>query len=120
MQKDKRFTFEDPKASSSTGSATSAAAQEWMDAIERAIEVAQSQSVANSYAGSEIFGNLAPPMSRRGTSGEVASESSMEPGQSSSARSHLQKNPSSRDGEELKGFKRFSKRTSKSGLAAVF
>ena len=117
-QRDKHISFEDPKASSSDGSATSAAAEEWLEALERAREIAISQSLTNSYSGDE-FQDMQSRMTSAATTLDMSSEIRAEAA-SSNARNILQKNPSASTTEELKGFKRFSKRQSKSGLAAVF
>ncbi|MCJ1314590.1 pkb-activating kinase-like protein [Agyrium rufum] len=53
--RDKHFTFEAPNSSSSDGSTTASAAQDWIDAIEHAREIALSQSMQNSYSGSDVF-----------------------------------------------------------------
>jgi 3-phosphoinositide dependent protein kinase-1 len=117
-QRDRHFAFEDPKASSSDGSATSAAAEEWLEALERAREIAISHSVANSYSGDE-FRDIQSAMSSSANTLDMSAELRTEAA-SGPSRNTLQKNASSNTAEELKGFKRFSKRQSKSGLAAVF
>ena len=115
MQHDKHFTFEDPKASSSDGSATSASAQAWLDSIETAREIALSQSMSNSYSGEDNLKDLQSgvPSSSRGL--DLDSPGPIENGPT---RHTLQKNHPSDD--SFMGRKRFSKRQSKSGLAAVF
>ncbi|KAK4697235.1 3-phosphoinositide dependent protein kinase-1, partial [Lecanoromycetidae sp. Uapishka_2] len=112
---DKHYTFEDPKSASSDGSATSASAQEWLDTIETAREVALSQSVANSYSGDDALKDMqmGPPSSSRGL--DLDSPGIIE---ATPHRHTLQKHHSSDD--SFMGRKRFSKRQSKSGLAAVF
>ena len=109
-QKDKHFAFEDPKSASSDGSATSASAQEWLDAIERAREMAASQSISHSYNGEDAFKELqsGPSSSSRGLDLD-----------SLESRNTLQK-PHNPDSDSFMGRKRFSKRQSKSGLSAVF
>ena len=120
MQRDKHFTFEDPNAASSDGSATSASAQEWLDAIERAREITISQNLANSYSGDDAFKDLQSDMPSPASTLDLNLERRGDGVPPSSSRHMLQKNHSSTDVDSLKGFKRFSKRQSKSGLAAVF
>lgn len=115
---DKHFSFEDPKASSSDGSATSACAQEWLDSIETAREIAFSQSLSNSYTGDDALKDLqsGPHTFSRGL--DLDSPGPLENG---SGRHTLQKSqPSNEDSFHGIGRKRFSKRQSKNGLAAVF
>ncbi|KAL9004851.1 MAG: hypothetical protein Q9188_002339 [Gyalolechia gomerana] len=109
-QKDKHFTFENPKSASSDGSATSASAQEWLDAIDRAREMAAFQGTSNSYSGEDALKEMqsGPPSSSRAL--DLAS---------SEGRNILQK-PPPMESESFLGRKRFSKRQSKSGLSAVF
>lgn len=88
-----------------------------MDCIERAKDVAMSQSIANSYSGDPQYGDLASaissPASASGGDGGGEQQSVH------SSRNTLRKEPG--DNESVKSRKpRFSKRHSKSGLAAVF
>ncbi|MCJ1275414.1 pkb-activating kinase-like protein [Puttea exsequens] len=110
---DKHFSFEDPKSATSDGSSTSASAQEWLDIIERAREIALSQSISNSYSSDDAFKELQPPSTSRGL--DLDSPGPMETGPQ---RHTLQKHHSSDD--SFMSRKRFSKRQSRSGLAAVF
>ncbi|CAD6567911.1 MAG: pkb-activating kinase-like protein [Alectoria sarmentosa] len=115
---DKHFSFEDPKAASSDGSATSASAQEWLDSIETAREIAFSQSFSNSYTGDDVLKDL---QSGSHTSSRGLDLDSPGPLENGTGRHTLQKNHSSNeDSFHGIGRKRFSKRQSKSGLAAVF
>lgn len=115
-QQDKHYTFEDPKSATSDGSATSASAEEWLEVIDRAREIALSQSVANSYSGGDSLKELSSsgPSSSRDL--DLHSPGLVENG---NARHMLHKNHAGAD-ESFMGRKRFSKRQSKSGLAAVF
>ncbi|KAI4201311.1 MAG: hypothetical protein LQ350_003349 [Teloschistes chrysophthalmus] len=108
--KDKHFTFETPKASSSDSSATAAAAQEWLDAIERAREIAASVQISNSYIGDDALKEL---QSSSSSSNRGLDLDSMD------GRNTLQKPPPT-ESESFMSRKRFSKRQSKSGLSAVF
>ena len=114
IQRDKHFTFEDPKSASSDGSATSAAAQDWLDVIEVAREMALSQTSTGSYAGDP---DLQTPGTNSTRDLDLDSPPRPETGQ---GRNTLQKHLGNNDNDSFKGRKRFSKRQSKSGLAAVF
>ncbi|KAL6715274.1 serine/threonine protein kinase [Lecanora helva] len=116
---DKHFIFEDPKSPSSDGSATSASAQEWLDIIESARELALSQSISNSYSGEDAFKELQTGVPSTSRALDLDSPGPLENGPSASNRHTLQKQPGSGD-DSFMGRKRFSKRQSKSGLAAVF
>ena len=118
-QNDKHYSFEDPKSSSSDGSATSASAQEWLDTIETAREIAFSQNLSTSYSGDDALKDLqsGAPTSSRAL--DLDEPGPLENGPSSNSRHTLQKHQTGTD-DSFKGRKRFSKRQSKSGLAAVF
>jgi 3-phosphoinositide dependent protein kinase-1 len=114
LQKDKHIVFEDPKATTSDPDGSKYSCQEWMDTIERAKELAISQSMTNSYAGDSAFSDLNSSItSPAATLGGDALDGVNIP----TAR-HLRKNQD--DTDSIKGRKRFSKRHSKNGLAAVF
>ena len=78
-----------------------------------------SQSMNNSYSGDDAFKDLRSGMRSTSTL-DVNAERRGESIPSGSGRHMLHKNHSNTDVDSLKGFKRFSKRQSKSGLAAVF
>lgn len=116
------FVFEDPKPASGDIMATAVSTQEWLDTIDRAKEVAISQSSNNSYSNDSLnyspsaFSSHANTLDR-----SMDIEGNPNPGsQANTTRNTLVKNPSSNDAESIKARKRFSKRQSKSGLAAVF
>ncbi|KAL8702959.1 MAG: hypothetical protein Q9201_003863 [Fulgogasparrea decipioides] len=111
--KDKHFTFEMPKASSSDGSATSASAQEWLDAIEWARDIAASVQLSNPYSGEDAIKEL-----QSGSSSSSRASRALDL-DSSESRNTLQKPPPT-ESESFMSRKRFSKRQSKSGLSAVF
>ena len=115
LKRDKHYTFEDPKSTSSDGSATSAAAQDWLDTIDSAREMALSQN-AKSYPGDDPY--RAVTSSGIPSSRDLDLDSPARP--DTSLRVIMQKNNSGTDSDSLLGRKRFSKRQSKSGLAAVF
>ncbi|KAL8682046.1 MAG: hypothetical protein Q9186_001835 [Xanthomendoza sp. 1 TL-2023] len=108
--KDKHFTFESPKSSSSDATTTSASAQEWLDAIERAREMAAFHSTSNSYNGEDAFKEM-----QSGPSGS-ARALDLDSGE---GRNTLQK-PVPIESESFMSRKRFSKRQSKSALSAAF
>lgn len=120
VQRDRHVSFEDPKASSSDGSTTSAAANEWLEALDRAKEVAISQSSTNSYAPEEDLRDLQSSLSSAANTLDLNAELRSEAAANGGGRGILQKNNTSNNAEESKGLKRFSKRQSKQGLAAVF
>ena len=119
LQQDKHYSFEDPKSAGSDGLATSASAQEWIDTIEKARELALSQNLTASYSGDDALKDLSsgPSSSTRGL--DLDSPGPMETESMSSGRHMLQKHIPNND-DSFMGRKRFSKRQSKSGLAAVF
>lgn len=124
IQRDKHYTFEDPRATTSDPAGSRYSTQEWLDAVQQAQEVAMATSVTNSYSGDSMLNDLnasavSSPADSLGAdavlpmSGPSASERH-------NLRHTLRKNT---DDESIKGRDkrhRFSKRNSKSGLAAVF
>ena len=91
------------------------ASQEWLDSIERAKDLAMAQNAAGgSYSGDDAFKELGSgsPASTIAGDSAFANEGFMSSG------SRLSKH--NLDPDMGKGRKRFSKRHSKSGLAAVF
>jgi 3-phosphoinositide dependent protein kinase-1 len=101
------YTFEDPKASPGNSESS---AQEWLDSIERAKDIAISQSMVGSYNSDlELASSMSTPTSS--TLNTIYPEGS--------ARNHLTKSQASLPEDPSKRH-RFSKRQSKSGLAAVF
>ncbi|MCJ1432348.1 pkb-activating kinase-like protein [Xylographa pallens] len=117
--REKHYTFEDPKAASSDGSATSSAAQEWIDAMDRAREIALSHSQNNSYSGDE-FKDLQSGLPSPTNTLDMAADRRTHSTLAMTGRNNLKKHPSISNPDELKGFKRFSKRQSKSGFPSVF
>ncbi|KAF4554465.1 Serine/threonine-protein kinase ksg1-like protein [Elsinoe fawcettii] len=111
--KDKQFTFEDPRGSTSDPDGSKYSTKEWMEKIEWAKELAASQSVANSFSAdtdySELGSSAPSPNSAMGSDLHL---------DQSAHRGVLRRDG---DNESLRSRKnRFSKRHSKSGLAAVF
>ncbi|KAI5271341.1 Pkinase-domain-containing protein [Aureobasidium subglaciale] len=116
-KRDKHFSFEDPRATTSDPDGSKYSTKEWMDAIDRARDVALSQSMADSYSGESQYGDLASTMSS--PTSASGGDGGGEQQSLHSVRNTLRKDPG--DNESVKSRKpRFSKRHSKSGLAAVF
>lgn len=123
-QRDKHYTFEDPRATTSDPQGSKYSTQEWLDAVEQAREVAIATSMSDSYSGENMLSDLSrtdgtamssPSESMGGDAAMPLSGPSA--GERHALRHTLRKNT---DDESLKGRRRFSKRHSKSGLAAVF
>lgn len=123
-QRDKHYTFEDPRATTSDPQGSKYSTQEWLDAVEQAREVALATSMTDSDFSQAMISDL------NRTDGTVMSSpsdsvgcdaamplSGPSAGERHALRHTLRKNT---DDESLKGRRRFSKRHSKSGLAAVF
>lgn len=118
-QRDKHYVFEDPKPSSGDPSITALSTQEWLEALDRAKEIAASQSLNTSYSGEDAFNVSSSALSSHANTLDRSSEFPQDL-PSSGHRTTLTKHHSSADSDSIKGRKRFSKRQSKSGLAAVF
>ncbi|KAE8148127.1 kinase-like domain-containing protein [Aspergillus avenaceus] len=114
--REKHFVFEDPKPQSSSGNTTALSAQEWVDALDRAREMALFQQSNGSYSADEAFHNISSELSSHANTLDRNSEVHHEnpPG-----RATLVKHQPT-DSDSVKGKKRFSRRHSKNGLAAVF
>lgn len=136
LQKDKHLTFEDPRATTSDPAGSKFSTQEWLDSLEQAREVALSQSYMStgSFSGGESSslyvsnggGDGGSPADSLGGGGGGDQLGTM-PGpnvERHALRQTLRKTHTGDGGEgefgARAGKKRFSKRHSKSGLAAVF
>ncbi|KAJ5492950.1 Serine/threonine-protein kinase PKH2 [Penicillium diatomitis] len=117
--KEKHLVFEDPKPSSSNTGATAVSTQEWLDTLDRAKEMASLQPNTGSYSAEDAFRDLSSGFSSHSNtldrSTELQNESNVPP----PGRNHLTKHQAN-DSDSTKGKKRFSRRHSKNGLAAVF
>ncbi|OGE50544.1 hypothetical protein PENARI_c016G07130 [Penicillium arizonense] len=114
--RDKHYVFEDPKASPG---ATAVQVQEWLDALDRSREMASLQQSAGPF-GDDAFQNLSSGFpSPANTLDRTSDMQKDDRGPPPSGRNHLVKHQAT-DSESTKGRKRFSKRHSKNGLAAVF
>ncbi|KAE8349206.1 kinase-like domain-containing protein [Aspergillus coremiiformis] len=114
--RDKHYVFEDCKPSSSNAGAATLSAQEWVDSLDRAREMALTQQSNGSYSADEAFRDISSELSSHANTLDRSSEVHHEnpPG-----RATLVKHQPT-DSESVKGKKRFSRRHSKNGLAAVF
>lgn len=116
LQRDKHFTFEDPRATAADPAGSKFSSQEWLDTLENAREIATAQSLTNSYSGDNLLQTVDSntPLGLRGADAVTQTAGS---GRHHHMRQTLRRN--TEEGEK-DGRKRFSKRHSKSGLAAVF
>ncbi|KAJ5499785.1 hypothetical protein N7453_008836 [Penicillium expansum] len=116
--REKHYVFEDPKPSSSNIGATAVQVQEWLDALDRSREMASQQQSAG--FSDDAFRDLSSGFpSPANTIDRTSDMQKDDRGPPSSSRNHLVKQQTG-DTESTKGRKRFSKRHSKNGLAAVF
>lgn len=119
-KRDRHFIFEDPKPASKDPMATAVSAQEWLDALVRARDLAISlQERHNNYSTDDSLNLSTSALSSHASTIDQSPDLSPHPG-AHPGRAMLHKQHSGGDAESLKGRKRFSKRQSKSGLTAVF
>lgn len=114
--REKRFVFEDPKPSSNNVGATALSAQEWLDTLDRARELAASQN-NGSYAADEAFRDISSGLSSHANTLDHSS------GLLAEGPPHVRNTlvkPHPTDSDSSKGRKRFSRRHSRNGLSAVF
>lgn len=121
-QKDKHITFEDPQATAADPDGSKYNCQEWIEMLERAREFAYTQSLTTTYPNDSTLSNTLNELSSLSSPSDGGLDA---PGELSSGnalgRARLRKDEGNSDGDSLKGGrKRFSKRHSKNGLAAVF
>lgn len=119
MQRDRHLTFEDSKANTGDPGSSVRSTQEWLDMVAVSKDYA-SQSGATSYSGTSGFDGM--PANSPST---LSNFDSSDPSLASSSlpyRHNILRKPvqAGEDDESAKGLKRFSKRHSKNGLAAVF
>ncbi|KAM0718448.1 hypothetical protein Q7P37_005518 [Cladosporium fusiforme] len=117
--KDKHLTFEDPRATTSDPAGSKYSTQEWLDSVEQAREIALSHSESLLNSNGLASSISSPADSLGGDAAGGPSVSVVNP----SGRQTLRKEKDDGEGGGVgttKGRKRFSKRHSKSGLAAVF
>lgn len=117
------MTFEDPRATTADPAGSKYSTQEWLESLEQARELAVAQSVANSYSGNSVLNDYESSTNSPGGNAVGDDAAGPMPGpniERHALRQTLRKNTTD-DSETYKGTrKRFSKRHSKSGLAAVF
>ncbi|KAJ5267001.1 Serine/threonine-protein kinase PKH2 [Penicillium angulare] len=117
--RDKHYVFEDPKPSSSNIGTAAVSAQEWLDSLDRAREMALNQQTPGPYSAEDAFRDISSGFSSHANtldrSSELQNENNANP---PPGRNTLVKHQA--DTESVKGKKRFSRRHSKNGLAAVF
>ncbi|KAJ5760697.1 Serine/threonine-protein kinase PKH2 [Penicillium odoratum] len=116
--REKHFVFEDCKPSSSNIGSTAVSAQEWLDALDRAREMAMTQQSSGSYSAEDAFRNMSSGFSSHANTLDRSSELQNENNMPLPGRNTLVKQQT--DADSVKGKKRFSRRHSKNGLAAVF
>lgn len=114
LQKDKRFVFENPKPSNNIGG-TAMSAQEWLDTLDRAREMAIENNVPNSA--DEALRELSSGLSSHSNTLERNSDMLSE-GVPAGRTTLVKSQPT--DSDSSKGKKRFSRRHSRNGLSAVF
>jgi len=113
-QRDKLYTFEDPRATTADPDGSKYSTKEWIENIDWSKELAVAHNIQTSYSGESVFNELGSSASSP-VSGSTT-DTAERPGHH---RQTLKKEQG--DSDSLKGRKnRFSKRQSKSGLAAVF
>ena len=103
--------------------ATAVSTQEWLDTVDRAKEMALSQGINTSYSNDSLnfaSSNLSSHANTLDRSMDIEGNPNYPESGTSTLRNTLVKNPNHTDAESLKARKRFSKRQSKSGLAAAF
>ncbi|KAL3482328.1 kinase-like domain-containing protein [Aspergillus californicus] len=115
--REKHFVFEDPKPSSSNIGTAALSTQEWLDTLDRAREMALAQQHNGSYSADEAFRDLSSGFSSHANTLDRGSEAPHEA--PPIGRATLVKHQAT-DSDSVKGKKRFSRRHSRNGLAAVF
>ncbi|KAL5365443.1 Pkinase-domain-containing protein [Aspergillus floccosus] len=114
--REKHFVFEDPKPSSGSVGSTAISAQEWLDTLDRSREMALAQQGNGPYSADE-FRDLSSGLSSHANTLDRNSDAHHD--HPPTGRATLVKHQAG-DTESVKGRKRFSRRHSKNGLAAVF
>lgn len=116
LQREKRFIFEDPKPSSNNVGVTALSAQEWLDTLDRARELAASQN-NGSYSADEAFREMSSGLSSHANTLDHSTALLAE-GPPHGRNTLVKQQPT--DSDSSKGRKRFSRRHSRNGLSAVF
>jgi 3-phosphoinositide dependent protein kinase-1 len=116
------YTFEDVKSSKDSAESSRTTPKEWIESIERAKDLAISQSMLSSYSSDTGFGEIPSSVSSPASTigGNNVSQERFNVADRS-GRKNLSKNQTFLQIQEDSTKKhRFSKRQSKNGLAAVF
>ncbi|KAI5358221.1 Putative serine/threonine-protein kinase, active [Septoria linicola] len=121
--RDKHYILEDPRATTSDPAGSKYSTQEWLDCVEQAREVAIATSMTNSYSGESMLNdpsNMSSPADSMGDDAVMPMSGPSAGERHGHNLRHTLRRNTDEDDRSLKGRKRFSKRHSKSGLAAVF
>ncbi|KAK7398757.1 serine/threonine protein kinase [Neonectria punicea] len=114
------YTFEEVKSSSPPLEGGSSAAAEWIECLERARDLAMSQSMPTNYAGDNGFADMSSAVSSpASTLGGRANYPDSFGVTDRQGRNHLSKNQGANEDPAPKR-NRFSKRQSRSGLGSAF
>lgn len=117
-----KYQFEPPKSSSSSGT-DAGTADEWIEALEKAKDLAIAQDLVGSYGGDNGFGDMSSSMSPSPASTLSHMNQYPEGGftvNDRSGRNQLSKSQASLEHpQEAKKTHRFSKRQSKNGLGTA-
>ncbi|SPO00493.1 related to 3-phosphoinositide dependent protein kinase-1 (PDK1) [Cephalotrichum gorgonifer] len=115
------YTFEEPRSASGASVPASGSVDEWLEALERAREMAISQNIAGSSSNDNDFGDMSSRMSSPASTlggGNAFSEGFTI--SDKSGRNHLSKSQAGGGDGSSSKMNRFSKRQSKSGLGSAF
>lgn len=114
-QRDRHLTFEDPKANIGDSGSSMRSTQEWLDVMQGVKDFIPSlhRRETDPYS-SDNLGGMSPSLNNPPRTAD-----SQDPHRHEMQRNMLRKEPAQED-DFSKGRKRFSRRHSKNGLAAVF
>ncbi|KAK2740203.1 pkb-activating kinase-like protein [Myotisia sp. PD_48] len=112
---EKHFVFDEAKNASNDSGSSAVSAQEWVDALDCAKEMASMHSIPDSATGDSRFRDLSSDVSSHAN---TLSHSDELPANQRTTLTKNQNNDS--DSISVKAKKRFSRRHSKNGLSAVF
>ena len=113
------MTFEDFKANTGDSGSSVRSTQEWMQIIDEVKQQSRHQPMTGSYSGDSING-LSPQLTRNTSFGPKPSSPDKDARSIPMQRKTLRKDPNATDEDAKGGRRRFSRRHSKNGLAAVF
>ena len=118
VQREKHLTFEDPRATTSDPAGSKYSTQEWLDTLDNARDIAMAQSLTPTYSGETLLNAVDSnsPDESMGVDAVMPMAGPAGSGRHHHMRQTLRRNTD----DERDARKRFSKRHSKSGLAAVF